>query len=122
MAKTVSKVNPDLVEERQKISFEIDEFTRWFYGGQSNVEDLKFFGEFVKFKKREILELKVQLCFILILIENFFLNDPEINYDLDTSYMSHKEKYEEAIRRSTIMVKKIKQLQTEGRLGKDMFA
>lgn len=60
--------------------------------------------------------------FFLILLENFFLNDPEINYDLDTSYMSHKEKYEEAIRRSTIMVKKVKQLQTEGRLGKELFA
>lgn len=47
-------------------------------------------------------------------LENYFLNDPEIQNDVDMSYLSHKEKYEEAIRRVTVVMKKIKKLQSEG--------
>lgn len=38
-----------------------------------------------------------------------------------TSYLSHKEKYEEAIRKSTLVFKKIRELQEEGRDGVDIY-
>lgn len=117
MAKTVQKVNPDLTEERQNVSFDVNEFKRWFYGGQSNVEDLKFFGKFMKVWSLDKKAQSPSSNFT----ENYFINDPEMRFDLDTSYMSHKEKYEESIRRATITVKKLKKLQAEGRLGKDQF-
>jgi Acyl-coenzyme A oxidase N-terminal len=37
------------------------------------------------------------------------------------SYMSHKEKYEEAMRRTTIVLRKIKKLQSEGRGGDELY-
>ena len=42
------------------------------------------------------------------------MNDPELRSEFDMSYMSHKEKYEEAIRKVTIILRKIKKLQSEG--------
>lgn len=39
----------------------------------------------------------------------------------DMSYLSHKEKYEEAIRRSTLVLKKVKMLQkSEGWKAEDL--
>lgn len=70
--------------------------------------------------EEKIKSSKSNFNFQLFFVENYFLNDPEMNYELDTSYMSHKEKYEEAIRRATLAAKKVKKLQTEGRLGKDL--
>lgn len=40
--------------------------------------------------------------------------------DVDMSYLSHKEKYEEAIRRACMVLDKIKKLQSEGHGGKDL--
>lgn len=37
------------------------------------------------------------------------------------SYLSHKEKYEEAIRRTTVVMKKIKKLQSEGQDGPELL-
>lgn len=37
------------------------------------------------------------------------------------SYLSHKEKYEEAIRKATLVFKKIRDLQAEGRDGVDIY-
>jgi acyl-CoA oxidase len=56
-----------------------------------------------------------------LVLENYFLTDPELKLDVDMSYLSHKEKYEEAIRRTAVVLKKIKQMQSEGLGGKDLF-
>jgi acyl-CoA oxidase len=53
-------------------------------------------------------------------LENYFLTDPELKLEVDMSYMSHKEKYEEAIRRITIVMKKIQKLQSEGQATSQM--
>lgn len=53
--------------------------------------------------------------------ENYFLNDPELQSKVDTSYLSHKEKYEEAVRRVTIILKKIEKLRSEGHGTNDLY-
>lgn len=42
-----TKLNPDLHEERQKIEFNVEEFTNWYYGGEENVKDKRYLGESV---------------------------------------------------------------------------
>lgn len=39
------KVNQDLNEERQKITFNVEEFTKWYYGGEANVKDKRYVGK-----------------------------------------------------------------------------
>lgn len=41
-----SKVNPDIQEEREKVTFDINEFTNWFHGGKDKVEEKRFLGKF----------------------------------------------------------------------------
>lgn len=41
-----SKINQDLKDEREKISFDKEEFTQWFYGGAENVKEKRFLGRF----------------------------------------------------------------------------
>jgi acyl-CoA oxidase len=41
--------------------------------------------------------------------------------NISISYLSHKEKYEEAIRKSTLVFRKIRELQAEGRDGVDIY-
>lgn len=41
---TVSKINPDLKGERDKGTFNVEEFTNWYYGGADNVKEKKFLG------------------------------------------------------------------------------
>ncbi|KAG5668402.1 hypothetical protein PVAND_016342 [Polypedilum vanderplanki] len=81
-------INKDLKEERDKVKFNIEEFTNWFYGGSEKV-----------LEKRKI--------------ENYFLSDKSLNLETDTSYLSYKEKYEEAIRRSCIVYPKMLKLHQE---------
>jgi acyl-CoA oxidase len=47
------------------------------------------------------------------LLENYFLSDKSLNLELDTSYLSYKDKYEEAIRRTCIVYKKMQSLHAE---------
>lgn len=109
-----SKVNPDLQEERNKVTFNVEEFTNWYYEGEQNVSQKRFLGK-----------LNVQghyFCsnFHYFTTENCFLNDPELKIT-DMSYLSHNEKYEEAIRRATVLYTKIKTLQVEGHVGNELF-
>lgn len=48
--------------------------------------------------------------------ENYFLSDPEFNSKVPSEYLSHKEKYEEAIRNTCILLRKMQHLQNEGKL------
>lgn len=58
-----------------------------------------------------------------LFIEKYFLSDPELNLKLDMSYLSYKEKYEEAIRRSVVIHKKLIKilLETGGSQDETMF-
>lgn len=49
------------------------------------------------------------------------MSDPELKLDVDMSYMSHKEKYEEGVRRATIALKLFKKLQKDGFGGRDFI-
>ncbi|XP_037038334.1 probable peroxisomal acyl-coenzyme A oxidase 1 [Bradysia coprophila] len=89
-----SKLNQDLQDERQRIPFNVEAFTNWYYGGEANVKDKRY-------------------------LEKLIINDPELKLDIDMSYMSHKEKYEEAVRRATIALKLFKKLQQDGFGGAD---
>lgn len=51
------KMNPDLQEERDKIAFDIEEFTNWFYKGAEKVEEKRFLGIFVITCDRRFFEL-----------------------------------------------------------------
>jgi hypothetical protein len=39
-----TKVNPDIQEEREKVAFNIEEFTNWYHGGVEKVEEKRFLG------------------------------------------------------------------------------
>lgn len=110
----ISKINPDLNDERTKVTFSTEEFTNWYYGGAENVKEKHFLGK--------VCGMLVVLLFfnLLLFIEAAFLNDPEL-ITIDMSYLSHQQKYEEAVRRSTLVLTKIRKLQSEGRGGKDLF-
>lgn len=56
-----------------------------------------------------------------IIPENYFLNDPELQDDIPVAYLSHKELYEYAIRKATVIFKKIRKLQDEGKDGVDNY-
>ncbi|XP_070507364.1 acyl-coenzyme A oxidase 1-like [Chironomus tepperi] len=88
MSKNISNVNKDLKEERDKVNFNVEEFTNWFYGGADKVKEKRY-------------------------IENYFLSDKDLNLELDTSYLSYKDKYEEAVRRSVVVYKKLYKLHAE---------
>lgn len=53
--------------------------------------------------------------------ENFFLNDPELKSSDPVEYMSHKEKYESAMRKACTLFSKVQELQSQGRGGMDNF-
>lgn len=91
-----TKVNQDLQDERNKISFNVEEFTNWYYGGEANVRDKRY-------------------------LEKVIIDETELKLDVDMSYMSHKEKYEEAVRRATIALKLLKKLQQDGFGGADFM-
>jgi hypothetical protein len=40
----MKKINPDLKEERDKIDFDVEEFTNWYYDGAEKVEAKRFLG------------------------------------------------------------------------------
>lgn len=39
-----SKMNPDIKEEREKVNFNIEEFTNWYHRGADKVEEKRFLG------------------------------------------------------------------------------
>ncbi|XP_055310444.1 probable peroxisomal acyl-coenzyme A oxidase 1 [Sitodiplosis mosellana] len=96
MPTTKRTINSDLEKERRKCTFDVEELARYWIGDQSKLEE-----------KRAR--------------EDFFLNDPELQDETPPSYLSHKELYEYAIRKSTIVFRKIKQLQEEGKDGVDNY-
>lgn len=53
--------------------------------------------------------------------EEFFLNDPDLQDEVPSVYLSHKELYEYAIRKATIIFTKIRKLQEDGKDGVDNY-
>lgn len=92
----LSKINKDIQEERDKCKFNVDEFTNWYYKGADKVAEKRY-------------------------LENFFLSDPELQDTVATSYLSHKDKYERAIKTATIIFRKIRYLQSLGKDGVENY-
>lgn len=42
-----TKLNQDLKVEREKLLFNVEEFTNWYYGGEQNVKDKRYLGMFI---------------------------------------------------------------------------
>jgi hypothetical protein len=59
--------------------------------------------------------------FFFTFSESFFLEDPELQSKVPLEYLSHKEKYEEAVRKACIIFRKVQELQSQGRGGMDNF-
>lgn len=57
--------------------------------------------------------------FLWIFSEDFFLNDPELQDDIPPAYLSHKELFEYAIRKGSIISRKLRQMQAEGNVSLD---
>lgn len=53
--------------------------------------------------------------------EKLFLEDPELQDDIPTSYLSHKELYEHSVAKACKVFMKIRTLQDEGKGGVDNF-
>lgn len=48
------------------------------------------------------------------------MSDPDVTSNVDPSYLSHKEKYEDSIRRLTLVLRKIEKFESEGHNVKDL--
>ncbi|XP_055374432.1 probable peroxisomal acyl-coenzyme A oxidase 1 [Condylostylus longicornis] len=96
MPENKSKINPDLLRERLKCDFNIEELAAWWNGGYKKLEEKR-------------------------LRENFFLSDFELQDDVPVSYMSHKELYEHSVKKSLKMVTKLKELQSKYNDGIDSY-
>ncbi|KAI5632447.1 acyl-CoA oxidase domain-containing protein [Phthorimaea operculella] len=91
-----TKVNADLQREREKTTFNITELTNIIDGGEEKTAERKAREELV-FKEG--------------------LHDDEV----PTEYLSHKEKYERAVRKSCYLFKLIRRLQEEDNASMDNF-
>lgn len=61
------KVNPDLILERKKCNFDIEEFSTWWVGGKSKLDDKRFRGSLF-FLKFFIVENKRKFFFYVIFL------------------------------------------------------
>ena len=43
-----TKVNSDIKEERDKVLFNVEEFTNWYHGGKNKVDEKRFLGDYFK--------------------------------------------------------------------------
>lgn len=93
---TYGVCNEDLRKERQKCTFDTVELTQLLDGGPEKTKARKG-------------------------LEKFFLTDPELKETVPVEYLSHKERYEEAVRKSCLMFKKIKEMQNRGDGGIELF-
>jgi hypothetical protein len=38
-------MNPDIKEERHKVAFSVEEFARWYHGGEEKLKQKRFLGK-----------------------------------------------------------------------------
>lgn len=113
------KMNKDLKEERDRIPFDIEELTNWYYGGADKVKRRRFFGNNWIFI---FLNSDLDQCTkFYIISEKYFYEDPQFKDEVDVSYLSHVEKYENAIKKLTIILKKLRELTDQGQYGKEIY-
>ncbi|XP_015119156.1 probable peroxisomal acyl-coenzyme A oxidase 1 [Diachasma alloeum] len=93
----MTTINEDLQRERDNCTFDPEELTHTLDGGPEKTA-----------ARRER--------------EQYFLNDPELQDDVPATYKSHKEVYEDAVRRACILLKKVQQLQDLGKGEIDMYS
>ncbi|KAL3289791.1 hypothetical protein HHI36_023183 [Cryptolaemus montrouzieri] len=91
-----TKINSDLLKERNKCTFNPRELTHFLDGGEQKTKDRK---------ERE----------------KFFLEDPELKSKVPMEYLSHKEKYEENVRKACVIFRKVQELQNEGKAGMENY-
>lgn len=83
-------INADLQREREKCTFDPKELTLFLDGSAEKLEQRKE-------------------------LEDFFLNDPQLKDKIPAKYKSHKEIYEDAIRKGCIVLEKMEELQKMGK-------
>ncbi|KAK2584941.1 hypothetical protein KPH14_002534 [Odynerus spinipes] len=83
-------VNKDLQREREKCTFDPKELTLFLDGNSEKTA-----------QRHEL--------------EDFFLNDPQLKDKIPAKYKSHKEIYEDSIRKGCIVLEKLEYLQTIGK-------
>uniref|UniRef100_A0A1B6GE28 Acyl-coenzyme A oxidase n=1 Tax=Cuerna arida TaxID=1464854 RepID=A0A1B6GE28_9HEMI len=91
-SKRYSITNEDIKKEREKCTFDTVELTHFLDGGPEKTKERKE-------------------------LEEFFLNDPELKDKVPAEYLSHKEKYQDAVRKSCILFKKINEWQNRSNSG-----
>ncbi|XP_055840090.1 probable peroxisomal acyl-coenzyme A oxidase 1 [Episyrphus balteatus] len=87
-----NKINPDIAKEREAASFNIEEFACWFHEGAQKLK-----------KQREI-------------VEEIF-TDPEFDEKTAPDYLSYQDQYDEAIKRCTLLAKKLEEMQNRRNPG-----
>ncbi|XP_052860428.1 probable peroxisomal acyl-coenzyme A oxidase 1 isoform X1 [Anopheles cruzii] len=97
MPSSSETVNKDLQAERDKCTFNNEEFTLWWVGGETKLKEKRF-------------------------REDFFLSDPELQEKVPLHFLSHKELYEESVRKATVAFKKVRRLQEMGQDGVDNYS
>ncbi|XP_046742450.1 probable peroxisomal acyl-coenzyme A oxidase 1 isoform X2 [Diprion similis] len=93
----MTTVNKDLQKERERCTFNPLELTHLLDGGA---------------EKTAIRQER----------ENLFLSDPQLQDSVPAEYKSHKEKYEDAIRKGCRVLEKVQQLQEQGKADMDVFS
>lgn len=91
-----AKVNQDLLNERKKCTFKNEDFTLWWIGGEAKLKE-----------KRSR--------------EKFFLSEPEFFDKVPLHFVSHQEVYEESVRKATVIFRKVKQMQAQGKDGVENY-
>ncbi|KAL4713938.1 hypothetical protein ACJJTC_015592 [Scirpophaga incertulas] len=89
-------INPDLQKERNQCTFNVTELTHLIDGGAQNTEERK---------KREEMVLK----------EGIHIEE------VPAEYLSHKEKYESAVKKACLLFKMIRRLQEEENTGMENY-
>ncbi|XP_076631594.1 acyl-coenzyme A oxidase 1 [Colletes latitarsis] len=89
-------VNKDLQRERERCTFSPMELTHLLDGSPEKTQ-----------QRRDR--------------EQFFLSDPELQDETPVKYKSHKEVYEDAVRKACRVLQKVRQLQESGKAGMDVF-
>ncbi|XP_058798403.1 probable peroxisomal acyl-coenzyme A oxidase 1 [Phymastichus coffea] len=89
-------MNEELRQERQRCSFEPQELTHLLDGSPEKTT-----------LRRER--------------EEYFLSDPELSDKVPAKYKSHKEVYEDAVRKGCLILKKVRELQNMGKGDMDVF-
>ncbi|XP_060808800.1 probable peroxisomal acyl-coenzyme A oxidase 1 [Amyelois transitella] len=91
-----AKVNPDLQRERDKCTFNVTELTNLIDGGVQNTEE----------RKRQ---------------EDLLLKEGIHIEEVPSEYLSHKEKYELAVKKACLLFKVIRRMQEEENTGMENY-